>query len=272
MRYAILIALLAVGCSSSLNLPSQRLSQVSVGFDYIHTDGTLRLILPNRLHCPLRVKATSGQAALNTLLQQYLPSILPPLTDTVIAIPWSDTGATVRYGILFGDPGVAVDASRFDLPFQRGKEYKFIQGYDSNPSHNTSYSRYALDFGLAIGDTVCAAADGYVIGVVEGYSDGGNDRAWRPYANFITLYHPDNGLYTQYAHLVHRGSMVEVGDRVAAGQPIGLSGMTGYTTISHVHFNVLRPVDSDEGMVSTPIDSIGPYAIPTLERGQMLRH
>ena len=243
-----------------------------MGFDYEYADDSLRLVMPNRLHCPLRVDVSTDSVALTTQLEQHFPMLLPPLTDVTVMIPWAGTGASVRYSIQFGDPTAPVDASRLRLPFQKEKEYKFIQGYNSNPSHNTSSSRYALDIGLAIGDTICAAADGYVIGVVEGYSKGGNDRAWRPYANFITLYHPDNGLYTQYAHLVHRGSMVEVGDRVAAGQPIGLSGMTGYTTISHVHFNVLRPIEGDESMVSTPIDSIGPYAISTLERGQMLRH
>jgi murein DD-endopeptidase MepM/ murein hydrolase activator NlpD len=60
------------------------------------------------------------------------------------------------------------------------------------------------------------------------------------YANFINLYHPDKNVYTQYVHLRQNGSLVEVGDRVLAGHPIGISGATGWTSKPHLHFNVVR--------------------------------
>ena len=108
----------------------------------------------------------------------------------------------------------------------------------------------ALDISLKINDTVCSAADGYVVGVVKDYELGGRTEDWTDYSNYITIYHPKDGLFTQYVHLIKNGSFVKVGDTVLKGHPIGLSGMTGYTTVPHLHFNVLRP-DKKEGLVST---------------------
>ena len=41
-----------------------------------------------------------------------------------------------------------------------------------------------------------------------------------------------------YAHLKAEGVLVRVGQRVRAGQQIGLSGNTGFTTGPHLHFVV----------------------------------
>jgi len=139
------------------------------------------------------------------------------------------------------------------LPFPKNRSYKIIQGYNGSHSHNTDYSRYAIDFSLKINDTVCSAADGYVVGVIKDYKLGGTTEDWIDYSNYITIYHPKSGLFTQYVHLIKNGSFVKVGDTVTKGQPIGLSGMTGYTTVPHLHFNVLKP-DKKEGLISTDIE------------------
>ncbi len=105
---------------------------------------------------------------------------------------------------------------------------------------------------MKVGDTVTSADDGYVIGVIKDYKKGGSTPDWRDYANYITIFHPGSGLYTQYVHLMHEGSFVKVGDSVRKGQAIGLSGMTGYTTGPHLHFNVLRP--GRKNFISTPVE------------------
>ena len=159
---------------------------------------------------------------------------------------------SIKFNSVLGDLNKEIIKEKFSLPFPKNRAYEIIQGYNGSHSHNTDYSRYAIDFSLKINDTVCSAADGYVVGVIKDYELGGTSEDWLDYSNYITIYHPKSGLFTQYVHLIKNGSFVKVGDTVLKGQPIGLSGMTGYTTVPHLHFNVLDP-DKKEGLVSTDI-------------------
>jgi hypothetical protein len=56
-------------------------------------------------------------------------------------------------------------------------------------------------------------------------------------ANEIRIQHID-GTYAVYAHLAHGGVYVYAGQRIAAGQQIGLAGSTGYSSGPHLHFAV----------------------------------
>jgi murein DD-endopeptidase MepM/ murein hydrolase activator NlpD len=47
-----------------------------------------------------------------------------------------------------------------------------------------------------------------------------------------------NGWRTQYCHMAKGSVRVKVGDRVQAGQPIGLVGLSGDTEFPHVHLSV----------------------------------
>ena len=85
----------------------------------------------------------------------------------------------------------------------------------------------ALDYGVPIGTTVYAAADGVVL--AAGWSSGG-------YGNYVAIQH-SNGLRTYYAH--GNGTFyVSEGDVVSKGQAIMLSGNTGRSTGPHLHFEV----------------------------------
>ncbi|MEO0341692.1 MAG: M23 family metallopeptidase, partial [Bacteroidota bacterium] len=122
-------------------------------------------------------------------------------------------------------------------------------------THSGSYQKYAIDFDLSVGDTVCNVDDGYVVGLKEGYKTFGLSKKWRAadYSNYLTIYHPNSGLYTQYVHLDFEGVLVKLGDFVSRGQVIGISGRTGFTTTPHLHFNVLKPSE-DGSLISTPIE------------------
>jgi murein DD-endopeptidase MepM/ murein hydrolase activator NlpD len=167
-----------------------------------------------------------------------------------------------------GNPGDVIFLNKLELPFPKNRKYTVIQGYNGSFSHSEEYSKFALDFDLTEGDTICSASDGFVVGVVEGYKYGGNSEKWRDYANFITVFHPEMNIFTQYVHLMHKGSLVEVGDQVRSGQPIGLSGKTGFTTTPHLHFNVL--VSGERKLKSIPYEFVEGYKGMDLQAGDLI--
>ncbi|MEO0469781.1 MAG: M23 family metallopeptidase [Bacteroidota bacterium] len=158
----------------------------------------------------------------------------------------------MKFESYIGNPLTAEpdSSARYQYPFPKGKSYSIMQPYKGSFSHNNPFSLHAIDFAIPIGDTICAARDGIVAGVIQHHNKGGGSRKYRDFANFITLYHED-GIMTQYVHLVKDGALVEKGDRVGAGQKIGISGLTGFTSAPHLHFNVLKPVS--RGAVSIPV-------------------
>ena len=99
-----------------------------------------------------------------------------------------------------------------------------------DPTDGTADSSPAgTDFGIACGTPVHAALPGTVIAA-------GWDTAygWRT----VITHGVVNGvvLTTTYNHQSHLG--VAVGDQVAEGQVIGLSGTTGFSTGCHLHFEL----------------------------------
>ena len=112
------------------------------------------------------------------------------------------------------------------------------QGFDGAFSHADEENRYALDFAAPVGTPVLAARDGIVLQVETGYRAHGLDYARdAARANFIRILH-DDGSMALYGHLAPDGAQVVVGERVAAGQRIGSSGDTGYSSAPHLHFVV----------------------------------
>ncbi|WP_299276371.1 M23 family metallopeptidase [uncultured Psychroserpens sp.] len=122
----------------------------------------------------------------------------------------------------------------YELPFLKGKRYKVIQAYGGRLSHRSDQSYYAIDFKMPIGDTVVAARRGRVIRTVDHFTEHGG-ASYRDKANQILIYH-DDGTIAFYVHLNTNGVLVNLGDIVEAGQPIGISGHTGYSTTPHLHF------------------------------------
>jgi murein DD-endopeptidase MepM/ murein hydrolase activator NlpD len=204
--------------------------------------------------CPLRVQLSNVNGR-PELEKKFGAIVLREKLDTTIRIYFRDLNTDrLRYVVRQGDPNKAVIKNRISYPFPSGKEYTVIQGYNGMFSHNNAYSNYAIDFNLQVGDTVTAADDGYVVGLIEDYKRHGTSKEWRDTdkSNYITLYHPHSGIFTQYVHLNHKGALVKMGDFVRRKQPIGISGMTGFTTTPHLHFNVRIPTEKI-GLASTDI-------------------
>ena len=272
--YFIFLIILSTGCQT-IELPKERYTQFDLSNDkvYIKND-TLFCSLHNSLDCPLRFYISTSDSTLNKLLLSLSPITFRFKKDTLIKIPMHSNSfdkLQTSWGACLGDMDRQIVFNKMSLPFCKGKKYKIIQGYNVQHSHQTDYSHYAIDFGLQVNDTICAADGGFVVGVIKDYSVGGKDKRWEPFANYITLYHPHSGLYTQYAHLKYNGSLVKVGDTVKQGQAIGITGMTGFTSIPHLHFNVLIPCPPKDGFKSVPIAFIEQYDGNRLRINQIVK-
>jgi murein DD-endopeptidase MepM/ murein hydrolase activator NlpD len=124
----------------------------------------------------------------------------------------------------------------YELPYEPGRSHLLVQGYFSMYTHK---HRAALDFKLKTGTKITAVRDGIVIRVKDDGKRGGGNVRYRKDGNFIVIQHEDSSR-SGYWHLQHKAVFVNVGDTIRAGQPIGLSGKTGYSYFPHLHFIVWR--------------------------------
>jgi hypothetical protein len=122
------------------------------------------------------------------------------------------------------------------LPFANAP-HQVIQGVGGSFSHFGRYE-FAWDFEMPEGTQVLAAASGTVVEVVTSFADGGPDRKFENAANVVVIDH-GHDRFSIYQHLRKGGALVREGQTVARGQPIGLSGNTGWTTRPHLHFSVI---------------------------------
>ncbi len=251
MKYLSLVITIFYFSINCAPLPEQRYSQFTFQKNSYQDGDSVFIELVNPVAAPIRINLQ-----LENSDSSLVRTLLPGYGDTTLTYHYkyvdSTTAKDLDYFITFGDPtsSLADTSFRYAFPFPKGKGYKIMQGYNGKFSHTSEYSRYAVDFDMSIGDTVTAALDGVVIGVIENYNIGGSSRKYRPFANYITLFHSD-GTMSQYTHLKHKGSFVEVGDTVKKYQPIGLSGNTGFSSGAHLHFNTIIP--TDDGAKSFPV-------------------
>ena len=96
-----------------------------------------------------------------------------------------------------------------------------------NPGH------IGLDIAASMWDPIVSAADGVVV-----FAEWGGG-----YGNLVIVQHGDSW-HTYYAHLTE--IVVEMGMEVRQGELLGGAGTTGYSTGTHLHFEIRykgRPVD-----------------------------
>lgn len=96
---------------------------------------------------------------------------------------------------------------------------------------------------MQAGVTVIAAAAGQVTAIRDGMPDSGltlrtaNDIEGRDCGNGVVIRHAD-GWETQYCHLMQGSVGVTRGQTVAAGDHLGLVGLSGNTEFPHLHLTV----------------------------------
>jgi murein DD-endopeptidase MepM/ murein hydrolase activator NlpD len=176
--------------------------------------------------------------------------ILAAKKDTTLTFDKSTTDTKdLKFKYFLGDYSQPIKSNFvFAFPFKEKNTIKVTQPYNSAFSHNNKYSQYAIDFSLRKGDMVYAAQDGYIIQIVDGYKKHGTSQKWRDNdrSNYITIYHPQSGLFSQYVHLKKNSAMVKINDFVNKGQCIAKVDLTGFTTIEHLHFVVKKPVKDNQ--------------------------
>ena len=118
---------------------------------------------------------------------------------------------------------------RMDGPYSNwriptGKGTRVTSKYGFRPRFGRMHK--GVDLKTYVGEPIYAAADGIV--TKDAYE-------YRGYGNYVIVKH-SNGFETRYAHLSKR--IAKKGDKVKAGDRIGLAGNTGLSTGPHLHFEI----------------------------------
>ncbi len=219
-------------CANKISKPSYVLFE--------NTEDSLYVIAKGKFKSPFHIRVKKEEIPVTDI-----SVVFPDSLNTLMGFRSSEMDSTkflkeYKFESYLGDPSNAYDTMyNYTLPFPKKKSYKILQGTNTNFTHKGLFSSYALDFRMPVGDTICAARNGYVVHVTEHNTKQGRDKSYRDFANFITLAH-DDGTFSQYVHLKKDGALVDVDDYVEKGEVIGLSGNTGWSSEPHLHFAVFK--------------------------------
>jgi murein DD-endopeptidase MepM/ murein hydrolase activator NlpD len=118
---------------------------------------------------------------------------------------------------------------------------------------------YAYDLATDIGTPVYAMRPGRVIAVQDKYPDTGGGRENIARFNYVWVEH-DGGYRSVYIHLQQGfvGNVnIKAGDWVEAGQLIGYSGNSGWSTGPHLHLEVQKPGSARQFTKTAPFAIAG---------------
>jgi hypothetical protein len=209
----------------------------------------------NDCHVPVMFEV-SFEALENLRPSRELPARLsvPPHASAPVlelAVLRSDRSSSYRVAsrVMIGGEPRPDPAARYAFPFGGEAPRKLSQGVDGAETHRGLH-RYAFDFDLPIGTPVLAAREGIVFQVQDGFGEGGT-RESDERGNMVVIWHAD-GTFAIYGHL-RKGVCAREGERVAAGDFLGWSGNSGYTSGPHLHFAVGVAAGDDGSIQSLPI-------------------
>ncbi|MEO7477778.1 MAG: M23 family metallopeptidase [Lysobacteraceae bacterium] len=225
-------------------------------------------VVTNTLAGPLEVELNAPRTN-NFTAAPFLPSraLLGPYASATLStlspINTSHNGGfQLELSAVPGDPNANPQSVTYLLPVDTNA-WHIDQGWHGNFSHNDAQSGYAIDINVGEGTPVLAARAGVVMQVESDFNMAGlNREKYVERANVIRIVH-DDGTMAIYAHLKIDGALVRPGERVSAGQRIGYSGNTGYSSGPHLHFAVL--VNRGMDLESIPFrmqGPAGPVSIP----------
>jgi murein DD-endopeptidase MepM/ murein hydrolase activator NlpD len=100
-------------------------------------------------------------------------------------------------------------------------------GYRNHPVYEERMFHTGVDISVPPGSEVKATANGIV-----------SFAGWTKNSGIVVVIEHGHGFNTAYAH--NRKALVRVGQRIARGDVIGMSGSTGVSTGPHVHYEIWR--------------------------------
>lgn len=184
-------------------LPKETYYQFSYHRNVEYKNDTITIRVENPLSCPLRIRVFSDYLKSENFIDDTLNIMVNENSFAEIRIFANNIDVEkVKFNInqAFGDVHKIIKQNNLALPFPKGKTYNIMQSNKGSFSHNDDYNKYAVDFDMKTGDTITSADDGFVVGVIKDYEFGKDDKKWTPYSNYITIYHSESGLFTQYVH------------------------------------------------------------------------
>ncbi len=180
--------------------------------------------------------------------------IEPGQSDTLFEVGGIDQNQSWRYTLQYrytiGSPLTQYSAVESYLPpIAPDALFQVSQAFGGSFSHTDEQNKYAVDIVMPIGTPVHAAKAGMVVEVENDFFKNGANKAYGAEANSIRILH-DDGSMAIYAHLELEKAQVFPGLRVTAGQLIGYSGNTGFSSGPHLHFAV--QINKGMELVSIP--------------------
>ncbi|HBP23335.1 MAG TPA: hypothetical protein DEA08_36855 [Planctomycetes bacterium] len=156
----------------------------------------------------------------------------------------------------------------YRLPFPADQAIRVSQGALGKASHQ---GKHAYDFAIPAGQPILACRAGRVVQVVQRFKKGGDDKALETKGNRVAVLHAD-GSFGIYGHLQHEGALVELGQEVKAGEPIGRCGATGYAKAPHLHFEVRLAQRGRRDAATIPVRFATKRGVVELQGRERYRH
>lgn len=122
----------------------------------------------------------------------------------------------------------------YDLPVSQSAVTKII---NKNGVSHINFFENALDFLVPLGTKVVSPYDGQITNVIDNYDQFGKTEKFAKFANFIQIMHPNNEV-SDLVHLAKGSSLVKIGDKVKKGQPVAITGESGWMAEPHLHWFV----------------------------------
>ena len=142
------------------------------------------------------------------------------------------------YDAVPGDYRAKPDKSHlYRLPFRASERFYLGQAFGGMATHTDKQSYHAVDISMPVGTPILATRDGVVMHVEEDFFGAGQKQKYATRANHVRILHQD-GSMAIYAHMDLESVAVRAGRTVLAGELIGLSGNTGFSSGPHLHFAV----------------------------------